>query len=72
MITLCSSNPDLPEIFIPSCVGAAIAAATPECFCGAEYYLPKNHHFSIGTTEFFYEKYIKAFIQQIITHADTA
>jgi len=72
MISLCSSNQTLPEIFIPSCVGNSIAAATHDVFCGAEYYLPQNNHFIIETVESFYEKYITAFIQQIIAHADTA
>jgi hypothetical protein len=72
MITLCSSDKALPEIFIPSCVGTWIAAATTESFCGEEYYLPQNHHFSIESVESFYKTYIAAFIQQIITHAPTA
>lgn len=72
MITLRSSNPGLPDIFIPSCVGHLIAAATANSFCGEDYYLPKNHQFSFETVDAFYEKYIKEFIQQILVHADTA
>lgn len=72
MITLRSSDESLPDIFIPSCVGVAIAAATPDVFCGAAYYLPQFHQFKIEKVEAFYEHYIGGFIQQIITHAVTA
>lgn len=72
MITLCSSNQNLPDVFIPSCVGTTIAAATAESYCGVEYYLPQNHHFTIEKVDFFYEKYIKTFIHHIIAHAATA
>lgn len=72
MITLRSSNENLPDIFIPSCVGVGIAAATQESFCGAEYYLPQHHQLRIEKVDTFYETYIAAFIQQIIAHADKA
>jgi len=72
MITLRSSDLSLPDVYIPSCLGVYLAAATMESFCGSEYYLPQQHQFSIESEDSFYEKYIKTFIQQILGHAGKA
>ena len=66
MLTLVSSNPDLPKIYFPPVLQNTLAMATDDAFAGNIYFHDKTRILEIIETTDFREKYLDRFIQQII------
>ena len=71
-LTLVSSDPAIPTLFIPSVVSGTLGVATETVFAGNEYYLPPHWPPDRVIQIFvFYKKYIAPFIQTIEQHGTT-
>ena len=66
MLTLVSSNPDLPKIYLPPALQNTLAMATDEEFAGNPYFYDSARILVTIETGAFREKYLDRFIQQII------
>lgn len=66
MLTLVSSNPDLPNIYLPPVLQIALAMATDEEFAGNPYFYDTTRILKQIEIADFKAKYLDRFIQQII------
>lgn len=66
MLTLVSSNPDLPNIYLPPVLQIALAMATDEEFAGNPYFYDNTRYLKKIEISEFKAKYLDRFIQQII------
>ena len=70
MLTLCSSNPEIDAIYVPSVLGEYLGMATENAFTGEEYYFPSHVGLERISPERFWGKYISSFIETIQSHGD--
>lgn len=68
MLTFKSSDPNIPEFYIPSTKEGFLALATQTEFGGSEYYLPENTLLKIRKMEGMLNDYLEPFIQQIVDY----
>lgn len=68
IMTLRSSNTEIPTIYIPLDVSNKLGLATNNEFCGNPYYFPINSNLEKISVPDFKEKYINAFINTIVDH----
>jgi len=73
MLHLQSSDLNLPGIWIPSVLESGLGMAAGNSFCGSRYYLPDKEGHTILSlpVEEFSERYIRPFIQRILSHGTT-
>ncbi|MCW3104322.1 MAG: hypothetical protein JWO09_2762 [Bacteroidetes bacterium] len=65
MITLISSEPSLPRVYIPSLLDASLGVGTDTEFAGNVYFLPVHSHLKIMKPADFYHSYIYGFLKHI-------
>lgn len=71
IVTLESSDPDIPKIYIPICVDNNLCMATDTEFTGNDYYyLDEAPNLEKIPISVFSEKYLEPFIQTIINHGN--
>ncbi|NIF07126.1 hypothetical protein F3J23_16960 [Chryseobacterium sp. Tr-659] len=68
MLTFRSSNKSIEEFFIPSTLGGYLSLATYTEFGGSEYYLPEHALLKVKTMDDMYDRFLKAFIEQILDY----
>lgn len=68
ILTLESSNTQIPKMYIPFVANFPSAMATDNDFTGNPYFLPEGSNLKTIPTEDFHEKYYKPFIQHIIDY----
>lgn len=65
---LCSANPAIPSIYIPTVIDRALGVSTEDEFAGNDYYYRDADNLLKISTQAFFEKYIHPFILSILTH----
>lgn len=68
MLTLISSNKNIPVFYMPSTHYGYMALATEKEFGGSEYYLPKHSKLKIRQMDEMYEAYMEAFIKHVLEY----
>ncbi|GAE66033.1 hypothetical protein SAMN05421692_4104 [Chryseobacterium indologenes] len=68
MLTFRSSNKGIEEFFIPSTLNGYLALATYTEFGGSEYYLPEQALLKVKTMDEMCQRFLKAFIEQILDY----
>lgn len=68
LMTLTSSNANLPPIYLPMVLNKSLGMATQEHFCGNPYYYKngKGEKSSLVTPHFFFTMYVKPFVDTIL------
>lgn len=68
ILRLASSNKSIEEFFIPSTLGGLLSLATYTEFGGSEYYLPEHSLLKVKTMDEMRDRFLKAFIEQILDY----
>ncbi|NHN25746.1 hypothetical protein FIA58_008675 [Flavobacterium jejuense] len=68
ILTLESSNTNIPKMYIPFITNFPSAMATDNDFTGNPHFLPEESNLNVIDTQDFHDKYYKPFIQHIIEH----
>ncbi|REC48530.1 hypothetical protein [Chryseobacterium pennipullorum] len=68
MLIFRSSNKGIEEFFIPSTASGFLSLSTHTEFGGSEYYLPEHALLKVKTMDEMCERFLKAFIEQILNY----
>lgn len=67
MLTFKSSNKDIGEFYMPSIIDQGLCLASETEFAGYDYFLPKESTLNVINIQKFQAKYLKPFIQNILS-----